>query len=537
MQSRSQSGHILHGLVRNLAVASTVTVLGGYAAFTQAAVGTGSSMQWPVWGGSVLNKGFAPNETKLSPSTVPNLTKKWVFTTHASVASTPTVDGDYVYATDLKGYIYKLNRADGTEVWETTASAITGKKGSLTRNTAAITDTALIFGDQLGATVMAINKSDGKKQWAKTLPITGSGHITSSPMVYNGRVYVGVASFEEGTILFEGRKGPSFQGSVWVLDATSGDVLWSKPTVPTGYTGGGVWSSPIVVDAARGSIYVTTGDNYTVPDSVSQCLNDLGTNQDPTSQAVLAKQVACLASDDYVDSVVAYDMNNGNVKWARRLQGADAWNAYCLFNNAKKCSFSGSTDWDFGAGANLIDATINGQHKQLVGAGQKNGIYWALDPDTGATVWAAQAGPPSLEGGIEWGTATDDQRVYVGEANFPNKTFTLLDGKTTWNHGLWAGIDAATGTVLWQTKPPKHSGTHGQTVSGAISVANGVVYGGSLGGFFVAMDAATGKILWSFQSGGSVIDAPSIVDGVLYWGSGYGHIGHPNNQLYAFTVP
>jgi polyvinyl alcohol dehydrogenase (cytochrome) len=50
------------------------------------------------------------------------------------------------------------------------------------------------------------------------------------------------------------------------------------------------------------------------------------------------------------------------------------------------------------------------------------------------------------------------------------------------------------------------------------------------------MDAATGKILWSFASGGSVIDGPSIVDGFVYWGSGY-RIGTNNNKLYAFAIP
>jgi polyvinyl alcohol dehydrogenase (cytochrome) len=55
-------------------------------------------------------------------------------------------------------------------------------------------------------------------------------------------------------------------------------------------------------------------------------------------------------------------------------------------------------------------------------------------------------------------------------------------------------------------------------------------------GFMYALDAATGEILWSFASGGSVIDGPSIADGFVYWGSGY-HIGTNNNKLYAFTIP
>jgi polyvinyl alcohol dehydrogenase (cytochrome) len=71
-----------------------------------------------------------------------------------------------------------------------------------------------------------------------------------------------------------------------------------------------------------------------------------------------------------------------------------------------------------------------------------------------------------------------------------------------------------------------------------MSVANGVVFAPSLSGDMVALDASNGKTLWKFASGGSVVDGPSIVDGVVYWGSGYGHfgIGTPNNKLFAFEL-
>ena len=64
------------------------------------------------------------------------------------------------------------------------------------------------------------------------------------------------------------------------------------------------------------------------------------------------------------------------------------------------------------------------------------------------------------------------------------------------------------------------------------------MYAGSFSGQMYAFDATTGKILWNFASGGSVIDGPSIVDGVLYWGSGYRNIppGIGNNKVYAFAL-
>jgi len=72
-----------------------------------------------------------------------------------------------------------------------------------------------------------------------------------------------------------------------------------------------------------------------------------------------------------------------------------------------------------------------------------------------------------------------------------------------------------------------------------LSVANSVVYAGSFDatGHVYALNSSTGKILWSYATGGSVIDGPSIVSSNLFWGSGYHKIppGTANNKVYDFT--
>jgi polyvinyl alcohol dehydrogenase (cytochrome) len=102
----------------------------------------------------------------------------------------------------------------------------------------------------------------------------------------------------------------------------------------------------------------------------------------------------------------------------------------------------------------------------------------------------------------------------------------------TW--GAWSALDVHTGKILWQTADP----TAGTPDEGSVSVANGVMYAGSYAGQMYALDTITGKILWSFASGGSVIDGPSIVNGTIYWGSGYRNIppGIGNNKVFAFTL-
>jgi polyvinyl alcohol dehydrogenase (cytochrome) len=94
---------------------------------------------------------------------------------------------------------------------------------------------------------------------------------------------------------------------------------------------------------------------------------------------------------------------------------------------------------------------------------------------------------------------------------------------------------------LWQRIDPRDPSQNGGGPSGPTSVANGVVFGCSLDadGYMYAMNAATGAELWNYKSGGSCLSGAAIVDGVVYWGSGYSNFGFgtPNNKLYAFGLP
>jgi polyvinyl alcohol dehydrogenase (cytochrome) len=206
----------------------------------------------------------------------------------------------------------------------------------------------------------------------------------------------------------------------------------------------------------------------------------------------------------------------------------DAWNTACIgATHGTNCPSPPGPDFDLGgSGPNLLP--------NLVGFGQKSGVFWALNPDTGSVVWSTIVGPGGTLGGIEWGSATDGNRFYAAISNNGHISYTLQPSGQIANAGSWSGLDVATGKIMWQTADPA-----GAIDPGSVSVANGVVYAGSYSGQMFALDAQTGGILWSFASGGSVLDGPAIVDSVLYWGSGYSRIrpGIGNNKLYAFSLP
>jgi polyvinyl alcohol dehydrogenase (cytochrome) len=103
-------------------------------------------------------------------------------------------------------------------------------------------------------------------------------------------------------------------------------------------------------------------------------------------------------------------------------------------------------------------------------------------------------------------------------------------------------MNPATGAILWKTNDPAFQFPYqGYSAVGAVSSANGVVYACTMNaaGTMFAMDAVTGQVKWSFDSGGSCNSGAAISDGVVYWGSGYrafAPFSTGNNKLYAFGL-
>jgi polyvinyl alcohol dehydrogenase (cytochrome) len=486
------------------------------------------SGQWRIAGQNLSNSWSQPTEHSISPANVKGLSPKWVFTTGGDVSATPTVDGDAVYFPDWGGNLFAVEKNSGRLIWSHKISDYDGVDGAISRVSPAVDGNQVIIGDILngkqvhnGANVISVDRESGTLRWMTKVDNHPAAIITGSPVVFDGVVYVGVSSSEEGLATDPTYPCCSFRGSVVALDVKTGAMLWKTFDMPDnggkpgGYSGGAVWQPP-AIDPHRGTLFVGTGNNYTAPASVEACQNAT-----PTAN--------CAAADDFFDTALALDLKTGQIKWAKRLQGFDTWNLACFLPTGTNpnCPVPTSQDFDLGgAGPNLVG--------NIVGFGQKSGIYWALNPDNGNIVWSTPVGPGSSLGGIEWGTATDGQRIYVAIGNRNHLPYTLVPSGRQITWGSWSALDVATGKILWQTADP----TTGATDTGSVSVANGVMYAGSNSGQMYALDTRTGQILWNFASGGSVIDGPSIVDGTLYWGSGYRNIppGIGNNKVYAFTL-
>jgi len=486
---------------------------------------------WNGFGGDSHNTRFQPAAAAgLSPTAVPSLKLKWAFGFPGVSASGSqvTVAGSRAFVGSRNGIVYALDAKSGCIVWAFEADAGVRSTPTVGGSGAA---RALYFGDA-NANAYAVDIATGKLKWKTKVDTHQDAIVTGAVAVANGRVFVPVSSIEEGTAVIPTYECCTFRGSVSALDASTGKVIWKvytiaetpQPTTKTasgrqlwGPSGGGVWSTP-AVDADRNRIYIATGDNYSNP---------------PTSQS---------------DAIMALAMDTGRVLWAKQVTAGDAWNTGCIqpvddSAGRAHCPSSPGPDYDFASAPVL--AAAGG--RRLVIAGQKSGMLYALDPDTGEYVWKTQVGDGGVLGGIEWGFAVDSTRAYV--------SLSSANEKKPGEAGGIAAVNLADGKIKWRTPPA------GDTCRGrigcstgqpaAVSAIPGMVFSASLDGHLRGYEAETGQVIFDTDtskdfttvngvkaSGGSMNGPGStIVNGMLYVSSGYGSLGFmPGNVLLAFSV-
>jgi polyvinyl alcohol dehydrogenase (cytochrome) len=508
-----------------------------------------AAADWTMAGQNARNSADQPAETAISPATASQLAPKWVYTTQGDVSARAAVVAGVVFFPDWGGWLHAVDAATGQAVWlvDLATYGLTGSSDGRyrSRTTPALANGVLYLGTQEGAWLLAIDAANGALLWKSQLESPESdpyARITSSPTIVDDLIYLGLASGEEGIAGSADYPCCKARGSVVAVHAAKGKIKWKTYTTPVGYSGAGVWGSNLAVDVDRRLVYASTGNNYSHPAdgapsstpgvTYGQCMADGGT------------QASCNSPDNHVDAVLALEARTGAVRWSRHLvtwqqdgvmDGGDDWNVGCLFPPFLNCPSGAGPDYDFASAPQLITYTNRkGVARTIVGAGQKSGIYYALDPKTGATVWQTQAGPGSSMGGMQWGSASDGKRIYVQVTNFDRQPTPLGS-----DAGYWAALDPASGAVLWRAADP-----NGSFAMGAVTAANGVVFVPSMSAnspadpTMLALDAATGQGLWSFAAGASVVAGATVVDGVVYWGSGYGRLWGftGGNRFYAFSL-
>jgi polyvinyl alcohol dehydrogenase (cytochrome) len=484
---------------------------------------------WNGWGPTIQNTHFQPAaHAGLTAAEVPRLRLKWAFgfPDTTSAWAQPTIAGGRLFVGSQNGTVYSLDAATGCIAW--TFAAQSGVRAAIsigrqTRSGRRATYAAYVA-DQQGF-VYALDAATGRMLWTRRVDDHPLVRLTGAPTLHDGRLYVPTSSYEEGGRP-PGYACCTFRGSVVALDAQTGDVVWKTYTIPDeprllrvyadgtelrGPAGGAIWSAP-TIDVKRGALYVGVGNTYS------------GAAQ-PTTDAILA-----------------LDLKSGAMRWARQMPPATPDVFGCTPGDVN-CGERPGPDFDFGASPVLATLATG---RQLIVAGQKSGLVYALDPDKeGRQVWRYRAGAGSGLGGIQWGVAADAERAYVPVAEIYNPS----------PGGLHA-IDLATGKRAWFAPPETPvCGKPSRACSGAqfsaVSAITGIVFSPSNDGAVRAYSATDGAVVWQFDTnrefttlnrvrarGGSMNGpAPTVAGGMVYIGSGYGAFGlRPGNVLLAFGV-
>jgi polyvinyl alcohol dehydrogenase (cytochrome) len=396
----------------------------------------------------------------------------------------------------------------------------------------------LLVGDLTGW-FYALDATTGAKIWETKVETHDSTRLTGSAVVHDGVVFVPVSSWEESRSGDPDYPCCTFRGSVAALRVRDGSQVWktymtdpprelgknSNGAPISGPSGAAIWSAP-TIDRERELLYVTTGDNYTEPATA-------------TSDAVIALAIA-----------------DGRIAWTRQILEGDAYNGSCQRDHRSNCPFDEGPDHDFGSSAILL----SGGNRLL--AGQKSGLVYALDATKqGEILWQARVGEGGLNGGVQWGMATDGEYVYattsdVGRTRWSGNPFDtrryILDPKR--GGGLTA-LRVSDGSRVWHAAPAPcpDSAPAGCSPAqpGAVTLIPGAVFATSNDGHVRAHSTADGRVLWDFDTArefatangvpahGGSLDGQGvvIVDGLVLVASGYPRNGGmPGNVLLAFRA-
>ncbi|KAL2523113.1 Polyvinylalcohol dehydrogenase [Forsythia ovata] len=502
-----------------------------------------TSGDWLNHGGNIYNRRYAEDESKISPSTASKLRLKWEFYAGDDVTATPAIYKGIVYFPSWNGYLYAVKASDGSLVWKKNLQKLTGLKSTLpiiknftsaavvSRATSSIVnDDVLIIGIYGPAYVIAVERATGKIIWKKQLDTHPYAVITMSGTYYNKGFYVGVSSLEETSTI---ENCCTFRGSFTKLDIQTGAILWKTYMLPDNhgkkgeYAGGAIWGSSPSIDIHRNHVYIATGNLYSAPKRIEECQERENNQTTPTHPD------ACIEPDNHSNSMLALDMDSGEIKWYRQLGGYDVFFRSCANSSTPNCPPGPNPDADFGEAPMMLNIYVNGSKLDIVVAVQKSGFAWALRRDNGSLVWSTEAGPGGSVGGGTWGAATDKIRVYTNIANSNKQNFTLLPSKKVTTDGGWVAMNPTTGRILWSSALPDNATTN------PVTIANGVLFAGSTykTGPIYAINAKNGKILWSYETGASVYGGMSVSKGCIYVGNGYRPPAYTSGtSLFAFCV-
>ncbi|MDR7304568.1 PQQ-dependent dehydrogenase, methanol/ethanol family [Haloactinomyces albus] len=448
---------------------------------------------------------------QINTENVKRLGPAWIFqagtsgqiagaSTYAFEATPMVVDG-VMYVTGWDGWFWALDAKTGEQLWRYKHAVpfdVSLCCGNVNRGCAVAN--GKVYFVTPNAHLLALDATNGKKVWEKTIGDVRAGESASlAPLVVKDTLITGSAGGEFGV-----------RGHIDCWDLETGEQRWRCYTIPRpGEPGSETWPSD-------GEAWTRGGANHWVTGTYDPETNlyYAGTgNPAPDFDGAVRE-----GDNLYSDSVVAVDVDTGEIQWHYQFTPHDLW------------------DYDSTMEMTLFER----DGKKLLGHFDKNGYFFVLDRTNGEL----QHVTPYVDR-IDWGTITRDGKVtprkypdkegepvhfYPGPAGAKEWTHAAFSPRTEmfyvpvadvgatatrrrrefkegmpyWGAAVQVDIDNMAGSVsafdTYGVERWRWRNSHPMAAS-VLATAGDLVFAGTPTGEFLALDARTGEELWKFQCG------------------------------------
>jgi outer membrane protein assembly factor BamB len=401
--------------------------------------GTSDGSDWPTYGQNTSRTGYSSKATAITAANLARLAPRWqadIGIGDFPPSGAPTVAGGRVFVGSSLAdgdNFFAFDAATGAALWTADVGHHPPSDFDVGLGaTAGVSDTVVVVGGG-DAAYYGLDVGSGAILWRHEMGVGPSGFTWCSPLIANGRAYIGMSS--EGD-------NPSVRGEVRALDLLTGNLLANQYFVPEGLRGAGIWNSPALSPDGR-LLAVATGEDYGGYDGP---YNRAMVTLDPLTLEILEadKEGATNQDLDWGTTPVFF-----KDRQSRTLLGANHKNGVFYAYDATKVASGPIWQRDLGVSIGMMPAydPTHGDGGTLFIVGD-NGQLFAVDPATGMDRW-----PPVAVGFMFGNMALANGLVFASTG------------------GSVVVLDAATGSILRTLTPADP----GPSYSGVV-VAGGVVY-------------------------------------------------------------
>ena len=521
------------------------TLLSAQVTYERLAAAAREPQNWLTYSGGYASQRYSTLEA-ITPRNVKTLEQKWVFQAESlqKFEASPLVIDGIMYLTQPPNDVVAIDARTGRIFWLYQYRPAPDSKvccGAVNRGLAILGDT--LFMATVDARLIALDARSGKPLWNTKVADNEAGYsMTLAPLVVKDKVIVGVAGGEYG-----------IRGFVAAYEAKTGKEVWRFYTIPgPGEPGHDTWPADDSWSHGGASIWVT-GSYDPELNLTYWGIGNPGPDWNPSQRK---------GANLYSDSALALDADTGKLKWHFQFSPNDPY------------------DYDSTQVPVLVDAQWDGRMRKLMLWANRNGFFYALDRTNGQflsghpfvkVTWASGLDDngrplvtpqppgvpvyPGVQGGTNWYSpsysprtglfyvsAWDDYAsIFVNEqveyrpgqhytgghpaSPIPGAPNPSLRGGAINNytdatgHGSVMALDIRTGKTKWKFDMTD------VTDSGILTTATDLLFTGGREGYFHALDARTGALLWKASVGGPVSAAPITyqIDGKQYVAIAAGH--------------